>query len=189
MTLPDDPGLPGMESDLDGPAHRGDPLAEQRAMARSAAVVDRSQRGVLAVSGPDRLSWLHLLLTQHVSELPADTGTETLILDANGRVLHHLVLAHRGDTVYLDTEPGQVPAVLGRTGGIRRRRRRLAGVEHYFLIYTLCTKPRSLMCLATQNEGGTGVDTDPTATVSTTHLQERGALAAFARGLAENLTL
>jgi len=112
VTLPDDPGLPGMESDLDGPAHRGDPLAEQRAMARSAAVVDRSQRGVLAVSGPDRLSWLHLLLTQHVSELPADTGTETLILDANGRVLHHLVLAHSGDTVYLDTEPGQVPAVL-----------------------------------------------------------------------------
>jgi hypothetical protein len=38
-------------------------------------------------------------------------------------------------------------------------------------------------------EGGTGVDTDPTTTVSTTHLQERGALAAFARGLAENLTL
>ena len=42
------------------------------------------------------------------------------------------------------------------------------------------------MCLSTQMEGGTGVDTDPTTTVSTTHLKERGALAAFARGLAEN---
>ena len=43
--------------------------------------------------------------------------------------------------------------------------------------------------MSTQKEGGTGVDTDPTVTVSTTHLQERGALAAFTRGLAENLTL
>ncbi len=63
-------------------------------MARAAAVVDRARREVIAVSGPDRLSWLHLLLTQHVSELPAGTGTEALVLDANGRVLHHMVVAH-----------------------------------------------------------------------------------------------
>ncbi|HVL84547.1 MAG TPA: glycine cleavage T C-terminal barrel domain-containing protein [Pseudonocardia sp.] len=94
------------------PAHAGDPPAEQRSMARSAAVVDRGNRGVLAVPGEDRLSWLHLLLTQHVSELPADTGTETLILDLNGRVLHHAVLAHVDGTVWLDTEPGDVPALL-----------------------------------------------------------------------------
>lgn len=94
------------------PPHRGDPLAEQRTMARGAAVVDRSDRGVIAVTGAERLSWLHLLLTQHVSELPADTGTETLVLDAQGRVLHHMVLAHTGDTVLLDTEPGDVPELL-----------------------------------------------------------------------------
>jgi tRNA-modifying protein YgfZ len=104
--------LPGADSDPQVPAHRGDPLAEQRAMARSAAVVDRGHRGVIAVTGEDRLSWLHLLLTQHVSELPADTGTEALVLDINGRVLHHMVVAHTGDTVYLDTEPGDVPELL-----------------------------------------------------------------------------
>jgi folate-binding protein YgfZ len=94
------------------PAHRGDPLAEQRAMARSAAVVDRSDRGVLAVPGDDRLSWLHLLLTQHVSELPEATGTEALVLDINGRVLHHMVVGNQGGAVYLDTEPGEVPELL-----------------------------------------------------------------------------
>jgi folate-binding protein YgfZ len=92
--------------------HLGDPLAEQRAMARSAAVVDRGHRGVIAVPGDDRLSWLHLLLTQHVSELPLDTGTEALILDINGRVQHHMVVAHAGDVVYLDTEPGGGPELL-----------------------------------------------------------------------------
>ena len=88
------------------PAHRGDPLAEQRAMARSAAVVDRGHRDVVVVPGDDRLSWLHLLLTQHVSDLPEDSGTEALILDLNGRVLHHMAVAHVGGTVALDTEQG-----------------------------------------------------------------------------------
>ena len=100
--------------DLDAavPAHRGDFLAEQRAMARGAAVVDRSDRGVLAVPGADRLSWLHLLLTQHVTELPEGAGTEALVLDINGRVLHHAVLAHVDGTVWLDTEPGDAPVLL-----------------------------------------------------------------------------
>ncbi|MGH8965388.1 MAG: YgfZ/GcvT domain-containing protein, partial [Actinomycetes bacterium] len=105
--------LPGAGADPGAAAHVGDPLAEQRAMARGAAVVDRSHRGVLTVTGPDRLSWLHLLLTQHVSDLPADTGTETLILDINGRVLHHMVVGHTADTVFLDTEPDDVPELLG----------------------------------------------------------------------------
>jgi folate-binding protein YgfZ len=106
-------GLPGAGSDPGVPAHRGDPFAEQRAMSRAAAVVDRGHRGVITVTGPERLSWLHLLLTQHVSELPADTGTEALVLDINGRVLHHMVVAHAADTVFLDTEPGDVPELLG----------------------------------------------------------------------------
>ena len=103
---------PGSDNDAGVPLHRGDPPAEQRAMARSAAVVDRGHRGVIAVPGPDRLTWLHLLLTQHVSELPTDTGTEALVLDLNGRVLHHMVVAHVGDSVYLDTEPDGVPELL-----------------------------------------------------------------------------
>ena len=105
MTAPDD-------ADAAVPAHRGDFLAEQRAMARSAAVVDRSHRGVLAVPGDDRLSWLHLLLTQHVSELPDGAGTEALVLDANGRVLHHMLVSHVDGTVWLDTEAGDAPALL-----------------------------------------------------------------------------
>jgi tRNA-modifying protein YgfZ len=106
-----DPTVP--DADAAVPAHRGDFLAEQRAMARAAAVVDRSHRGVLAVPGDDRLSWLHLLLTQHVSELPDGAGTEALILDVNGRVLHHAVVSHVDAAVWLDTEPGDAAVLLG----------------------------------------------------------------------------
>ncbi|WP_242623395.1 YgfZ/GcvT domain-containing protein [Pseudonocardia sediminis] len=103
-TPADDLGRPDVDAAV--PAHRGDPPAEQRAMVRSAAVVDRGHREVVAVPGDDRLSWLHLLLTQHVSALGTDTGSEALVLDLNGRVLHHMVLAHVDGVVYLDTEPG-----------------------------------------------------------------------------------
>ncbi|GAA4928137.1 hypothetical protein EV188_10776 [Actinomycetospora succinea] len=89
------------------PAHYGDPFGEQRAMTRRAGVVDRSHRGVLRVTGPERLSWLHLLLSQQVADLAEGAGTEALVLDAQGRVEHHAVLAHVGDTVWLDVEPGR----------------------------------------------------------------------------------
>ncbi len=84
-----------------------DPFTEQRAMATAAAVVDRSDRAVIAVPGEDRLAWLHLLLTQHVEGLPEDAATEALVLDAQGRVLHHMGVAHAGGTVWLDVEPGE----------------------------------------------------------------------------------
>jgi len=105
-----EPTAPDPDAEVAG--HRGDPLAEQRAMARTAAVVDRGHRGVLAVSGAERLSWLHLLLTQHVAALPDGAGTEALVLDLNGRVLHHMLVAHVGDRVWLDAEAGDGPELL-----------------------------------------------------------------------------
>ncbi|WP_026197921.1 folate-binding protein YgfZ [Sciscionella marina] len=87
--------------------HFGDPFGEQRTAARSAAVLDRSHRGVIAVTGDDRFSWLNLLTSQLLTELPEGSGTEALVLDSHGRVEHHAVLAHLNRTVYLDNEPGR----------------------------------------------------------------------------------
>jgi tRNA-modifying protein YgfZ len=106
MTLPDH------HLDDAVPAHRGDPFAEQRAMARTAGVVDRSHRGIIAVTGVDRLEWLHLLITQHVSALPDGGVTEALVLDGQGRVLHHMGVAHVGEVVYLDVEAAELPVLL-----------------------------------------------------------------------------
>jgi folate-binding protein YgfZ len=84
--------------------HYGDPYGEQRAAARSVAVIDRSHRGVLAVPGDDRLDWLHSLTSQHFTSLPAPAGTEALVLDAHGHVEDHVIVAHVDDTVWLDGE-------------------------------------------------------------------------------------
>jgi folate-binding protein YgfZ len=88
------------------PGHYGDPLREQRALAEGAGLVDRSDRDVLAVPGPDRLSWLHSLTSQHLERLGDGTGTEALVLSPHGHVEHHLALAELAGTTWADVEPG-----------------------------------------------------------------------------------
>lgn len=87
--------------------HYGDPFGEQRAATRTAVLIDRSHRGILTVTGKDRLSWLNLLTSQLVTELPEDAATEALVLDAHGHVEHHMQVAQHAETVYLDNEPGR----------------------------------------------------------------------------------
>ena len=38
--------------------HYGDPIGEQRAAGSGAVMIDRSNRAMLGVTGPDRLTWL-----------------------------------------------------------------------------------------------------------------------------------
>ncbi|MFG2992817.1 YgfZ/GcvT domain-containing protein [Streptomyces sp. NPDC048257] len=87
-------------------AHYGELYGEQRALAEGRGFVDLSHRGVVTVSGPERLSWLHLLLTQHLTELPAGQATEALILSANGHIEHALYLVDDGETTWAHVEPG-----------------------------------------------------------------------------------
>ncbi|MFF8679962.1 YgfZ/GcvT domain-containing protein [Streptomyces sp. NPDC015237] len=92
-------------------AHYGDLFREQRALADGTGFVDLSHRGVLTVTGDDRLAWLHLLLTQHVSDLPAGEATEALILSANGHIEHALYLVDDGTTTWAHVEPGSQEAL------------------------------------------------------------------------------
>jgi folate-binding protein YgfZ len=93
-------------------AHYGDPVREQRQLATAVAVVDRGNRGVIAVPGEDRLGWLHSLTTQHLAALPPMTGTELLVLSPHGHVEHHAVALDDGTTTLLDVEPGTAGALL-----------------------------------------------------------------------------
>ncbi|MFE1954382.1 MULTISPECIES: CAF17-like 4Fe-4S cluster assembly/insertion protein YgfZ [Streptomyces] len=104
LTLPG--AVPGEGRDEGVAAHYGDLFREQRALADGRGVVDLSHRGVLTVTGEDRLSWLHLLLTQHVSDLPPGQATEALILSANGHIEHALYLVDDGTTTWAHIEPG-----------------------------------------------------------------------------------
>ncbi|WP_298890758.1 folate-binding protein [uncultured Serinicoccus sp.] len=92
-------------------AHYGNPHREQRLLAEGLAVVDLSHRGVVTVTGADRLSWLHSLTTQQLVDLPARRSAETLVLSPKGHVEHALHVVDDGTTTWITTEPGAAAAV------------------------------------------------------------------------------
>jgi folate-binding protein YgfZ len=92
--------------------HYGDPYREQRELAAGRGAVDLSHRPVVRVTGPDRLSWLHSLLSQHVAGLQPGQSTEALVLSPNGHVEHHLQLVETGEEVLAHVEPGTAQALV-----------------------------------------------------------------------------
>ncbi len=100
------------ESGLDAgqPWHFGDPLREQRRLESGDGAVDLSHRGVLTVSGPDRLGWLHSLTTQHLADLGPGIGVTTLVLSPQGHIEHALYGVDDGETFWAHTEPGAAAA-------------------------------------------------------------------------------
>ena len=103
--------LPGAVSGdgIDAPvaAHYGSFNREQRTLVAGDGFVDLSHRGVIRVSGPDRLSWLHSLTTQHLESLVAGVPTAALILSPNGHVEHAMYGTDDGETFTAHVEPGQ----------------------------------------------------------------------------------
>jgi hypothetical protein len=100
-------------------AHYGDPLREQRVMAERGALVDRSNRGIVTVTGPDRLSWLHSLTSQHLERLQPGQTAQTLILSPQGHLEHHLTLADDGTRTWIHVEPGTAPALVAYLDSMR----------------------------------------------------------------------
>jgi folate-binding protein YgfZ len=123
--------------------HYGDPVREQRALddtagPEGAGVVDRSNRGVLRITGPDRLSWLHSLTTQHLERLEAGQSAQALILSPNGHVEHHLVLTDDGATAWVHVEPGTAAALAAFLESMRFMLRvEVADVSQDFAVLTV----------------------------------------------------
>lgn len=93
-------------------AHYGDPMREQRLLDAGDGVVDLSHRGVVRISGPDRLGWLHSLTTQHLESLPARQATTALVLSPHGHVEHALYAVDDGEAFWAHVEPGTAAALV-----------------------------------------------------------------------------
>jgi folate-binding protein YgfZ len=86
--------------------HFGEPVKEQRALEAGTAWADLSHHNVVAVSGEDRLKWLHDLTTQFVSDLQPGVWMANMILDAKGHVEFQFNLVDDGSTTFLVLDPG-----------------------------------------------------------------------------------
>ena len=103
-----------LEEGLDKGAiwHFGEVAKEQRALAEGKAWANLSHRSVIAISGEDRLMWLHSLTTQHLEKLVAGEWKEALILDPQGHVEQQLFLVDDGATTFIHLDHEKVPSLL-----------------------------------------------------------------------------
>ena len=92
--------------------HFGEPNQEQKALVAGNGWADLSHRGVISISGKDRLTWLHALTTQHLEQLPVATWIDALILDPQGHVIEQLFLVDDGMTTFLHTEKERTAGVV-----------------------------------------------------------------------------
>jgi tRNA-modifying protein YgfZ len=81
--------------------HFGEPVKEQRAIEAGTAWADLSHLSVVAVSGEDRLKWLHDLTTQFLTDLEVGIWKPAMILDPQGHVEYQFNLVDDGTTTFL----------------------------------------------------------------------------------------
>jgi len=92
--------------------HFGEPNQEQKALVAGNGWADLSHRGVISISGKDRLTWLHALTTQHLEQLPVATWIDSLILDPQGHIIEQLFLVDDGQTTWIHLERERTQQVI-----------------------------------------------------------------------------
>src|SRR4051795_16664 len=78
--------------------------AEDRVLREGCGIVDRSERGKLALTGPEAKAFLHGQVTQDIEALTAGTGAYAAFLTHKGKMLGDLRVLDLGDELLLDTE-------------------------------------------------------------------------------------
>jgi folate-binding protein YgfZ len=87
--------------------HFGEPTKEQRALETGDAWADLSHHEIIAISGEDRLTWLHALTTQYLENLDPELWREALILDPQGHIEYQFYLVDDGAITWLTIDPGR----------------------------------------------------------------------------------
>ena len=92
--------------------HFGEPTKEQRALESGKAWADLSHKEIIAITGIDRLTWLHSLTTQHLEKLLPALWQEVLILDPQGHIEHQFLIVDDGQTSWLVLDAGRLEPLL-----------------------------------------------------------------------------
>jgi folate-binding protein YgfZ len=105
-------------NDLGGPCVGcyGNLKAEYRALSDGPALIDRSYRGLLEITGRDRASWLHNLTTNEVKSLASGQGRYAFALNRQGRILFDLNIIVHDEAIHIDLDRRVVDAARGHFG-------------------------------------------------------------------------
>ena len=93
-------------------AQFGNQLTEQRALLAGKAATVLDPRTVIRVTGDDRQTWLHALLSQNIISLQPGDSAEALLLDPQGHIEQDIHLFVDQDAVWLWVEMARGEALL-----------------------------------------------------------------------------
>ena len=98
----------------------GDWQAEYWAFRRSAGLFRPPAAAQVEITGRDRAAFLNNLCTNKLDQIQPGEGRETFLADANGRILHHVVVFAGPQSLVLHTAAGMGPSLI-------------AHLEHYWI--------------------------------------------------------
>ena len=93
-------------------------LESYKAASERGGVVRRLDRGVLAVTGADRATWLQGLLTNDVGSLKDGEPVYSAYLTPQGRMITDMNVVARGDRILLDVPASLAASLRDRLGGL-----------------------------------------------------------------------
>jgi folate-binding protein YgfZ len=96
--------------DIELPESYGDAAAEYEAVRRGVGLIDHGNLGVLEVTGRDRASFLHAMLSNDVTSLGPGQGCQAAFLDVHGKVQVLLRVWMLEDRVLVVTPAGMAAA-------------------------------------------------------------------------------
>jgi folate-binding protein YgfZ len=88
----------------------GEPQAEYAAIRKGCALFDAAQRGILKVTGVDRIDFLNRFLTNRLADkdgknpIAAGQGAYAFLLNNKGRIVADMNVLERGDCALLETD-------------------------------------------------------------------------------------
>lgn len=89
-------------------------LDQYHAAHNSAAIIDRSWQGTIALTGLDRASFLHALLTNDIAGLSAGQGVYAAYLTPQGRMISDMRVIETGNRMLLTVERDIAAQLAGR---------------------------------------------------------------------------
>ncbi len=81
-------------------------------LTNDAGLAALDQWTVVELTGADRAAWLHNLCTNHIQNLPAGQACEAFLLTVQGKILGHVLVTVRTQSICLQTVPGQAQLLL-----------------------------------------------------------------------------
>ena len=93
------------------PEDFGEPAQEYRAVRTGAGLLDFSFRGVIRLTGSERLRWLNGQITNDVKDLAPGEGKLAAVLNAKGHILAELAVYGLADAVWIDLDRHRAPIV------------------------------------------------------------------------------